>query len=171
MHYTSSIRAGRSGDRIPVGGGLFRQRPDRPWGSPSLLYNVYRVFPGGKAAFVVYSRVNFNFTFTVPLSILLLIRSLMFPIKLLAATCAAAQHSNKSQHLVQHSTVQYSRVQYSAVQYSTVQYSTVQYSTVQYSTVQYNAVQHSTVPYSAVQHSTVQYSTVQYSTVQYSTVE
>jgi len=21
---------------------------DRPWGPPSLLYNVYRVFPGGK---------------------------------------------------------------------------------------------------------------------------
>jgi hypothetical protein len=24
--------------------------PDRPWGPPSLLYNGYRVFPGGKAA-------------------------------------------------------------------------------------------------------------------------
>jgi hypothetical protein len=24
--------------------------PDRPWGPPNLLYNVYRVFPGGKAA-------------------------------------------------------------------------------------------------------------------------
>jgi hypothetical protein len=23
--------------------------PDRPWGPPSLLYNGYRVFPGGKA--------------------------------------------------------------------------------------------------------------------------
>jgi hypothetical protein len=23
---------------------------DRPWGPPSLLYNGYRVFPGGKAA-------------------------------------------------------------------------------------------------------------------------
>jgi len=23
-------------------------RPDRPWGPPSLLYNGYRVFPGGK---------------------------------------------------------------------------------------------------------------------------
>jgi hypothetical protein len=22
-------------------------RPDRPWGPPSLLYNGYRVFPGG----------------------------------------------------------------------------------------------------------------------------
>ena len=29
---------------------IFRTRPDRPWGPPSLLYNGYRVFPGGKAA-------------------------------------------------------------------------------------------------------------------------
>ena len=27
-----------------------RTRPDRPWGPPSLLYNGYRVFRGGKAA-------------------------------------------------------------------------------------------------------------------------
>jgi hypothetical protein len=27
---------------------VFRTRPDRPWGPPSLLYNGYRVFPGGK---------------------------------------------------------------------------------------------------------------------------
>jgi hypothetical protein len=26
------------------------KRPGRPWGPPSLLYNGYRVFPGGKAA-------------------------------------------------------------------------------------------------------------------------
>ena len=26
----------------------FRTCPDRPWGLPSLLYNGYRVFPGGK---------------------------------------------------------------------------------------------------------------------------
>jgi hypothetical protein len=32
------------------GGGIFRSRPERPWGPPSLLYNGYRVFPGGKAA-------------------------------------------------------------------------------------------------------------------------
>jgi hypothetical protein len=38
------------GDRIPVLGETFRTRPDRPWGPPSLLYNVYRVFTGGKAA-------------------------------------------------------------------------------------------------------------------------
>jgi hypothetical protein len=29
---------------------IFRTRPDRPWGPPSLLYNGYRVFPGGKYA-------------------------------------------------------------------------------------------------------------------------
>ena len=34
-----SLRTGRSGDRIPVGGELFRTRPHRPWGPPSLLYN------------------------------------------------------------------------------------------------------------------------------------
>ena len=44
-----SIRAGRSGDRIPVGGDSFRTRPDRPWGPPCLLYNGYRVIPGGKS--------------------------------------------------------------------------------------------------------------------------
>ena len=32
------------------GGEIFRIRPDRPWGPPSLLYNGYRVFPEGKAA-------------------------------------------------------------------------------------------------------------------------
>ena len=29
-------------------GEIFRTSPDRPWGTPSLLYNGYRVFPGGK---------------------------------------------------------------------------------------------------------------------------
>jgi hypothetical protein len=32
----------------PGGGEIFRTCPDRPWGPPSLLYNGYRVFPGGK---------------------------------------------------------------------------------------------------------------------------
>ena len=32
------------------GGEIFRTHLDRPWGPPSLLYNRYRVFPGGKAA-------------------------------------------------------------------------------------------------------------------------
>jgi hypothetical protein len=40
-------RNGRSGDRIPVGT-RFSAHLDRPWGPPSLLYNGYRVFPGGK---------------------------------------------------------------------------------------------------------------------------
>ena len=45
--YSNSPRAGQSGDRIPVGGEIFRTRPDWPWGPPSLLYNGYRVsFPG-----------------------------------------------------------------------------------------------------------------------------
>jgi len=32
----------------PVGDEIFRTRPDRPWGLPSLLHNRYRVFPGVK---------------------------------------------------------------------------------------------------------------------------
>ena len=32
----------------PGGDGIFRTRPDWPWGPPSLLYNWYRVFPRGK---------------------------------------------------------------------------------------------------------------------------
>jgi len=32
----------------PGGGEIFRICPDRSWGPPSLLYNRYQVFPGGK---------------------------------------------------------------------------------------------------------------------------
>jgi hypothetical protein len=32
----------------PGGGEIFRTCPDRPWGPPSLLYNGYRVFLGGR---------------------------------------------------------------------------------------------------------------------------
>jgi len=32
----------------PGGGEIFLTCPDRPWGPPSLLYNGYRVFPGGR---------------------------------------------------------------------------------------------------------------------------
>jgi len=32
----------------PGGGEIFRTCPDRPWGPLNLLYNGYRVFPGGK---------------------------------------------------------------------------------------------------------------------------
>jgi hypothetical protein len=38
-----SLRAERSGDRIPVGGGIYRTRPEQPWEPHSLLYNWYRV--------------------------------------------------------------------------------------------------------------------------------
>jgi hypothetical protein len=34
----------------PDEGEIFRTGTDRPWVQPSLLYNGYRVFPGGKAA-------------------------------------------------------------------------------------------------------------------------
>jgi hypothetical protein len=45
--YSDWLRAGRSGDRIPVGA-RFSAIPDRPWGPTSLLYNGYKIFPGGK---------------------------------------------------------------------------------------------------------------------------
>ena len=32
----------------PGDGEIFRTCSDRPWGPPSLMYNGYRVFPGGK---------------------------------------------------------------------------------------------------------------------------
>ena len=38
------------GSNLGGGGEIFLTRPDRPWCPPSLLYNGYRVFPGGKAA-------------------------------------------------------------------------------------------------------------------------
>ena len=35
--------------RVNSGGvEIFRTSPDRPWSSPNLLYNGYRVVPGGK---------------------------------------------------------------------------------------------------------------------------
>ena len=40
--------AGRSGDRIPVGGEIFRTCPGRPLGPPSLLHNGYVSFAGVK---------------------------------------------------------------------------------------------------------------------------
>jgi hypothetical protein len=44
---SDSLRAGRSGDRIPVGARFSAPIQDRLRGPPSLLYNGYRVFPGG----------------------------------------------------------------------------------------------------------------------------
>jgi len=46
--YSNSLRARRSGDRIPLWGEIFRTRPDRPWGPPSLVYMSTRSFPGVK---------------------------------------------------------------------------------------------------------------------------
>jgi hypothetical protein len=43
----TELGAVRSGDLIPIGT-IFSARPDRPWGSPTLLYNGYLIFPGGK---------------------------------------------------------------------------------------------------------------------------
>jgi hypothetical protein len=42
--YSVSLRARRAGDRISVGGEIFRTRPYRPWGPSSLLYTGYRVY-------------------------------------------------------------------------------------------------------------------------------
>ena len=44
----SELWTGMSADRIPVIGEIFRTRPDRLWGPPVRLYNVYRVIPGIK---------------------------------------------------------------------------------------------------------------------------
>jgi len=47
--YSDWLRAGWSGDRIPVGGENFRTFPDRPWNPSNLLYSRYRVsFTGVK---------------------------------------------------------------------------------------------------------------------------
>ena len=43
----NELRVGRSWDRIPVGS-RYSARSDLHWGPPSLLYNGYRVFPGGR---------------------------------------------------------------------------------------------------------------------------
>jgi hypothetical protein len=39
----------------PGGGEIFRACPHRPWGPPSLLYNGYRVFPGGRKRLTPHS--------------------------------------------------------------------------------------------------------------------
>ena len=49
--YSDSLRAGRSGDRIPVGARFsYPCRPPLGPTQPPVLYNGYRVFTGGKAA-------------------------------------------------------------------------------------------------------------------------
>jgi len=44
VHFTDWTVRGSN----PGGGEIFHTCPDRPWGPPSLLYNGYLVFPGGK---------------------------------------------------------------------------------------------------------------------------
>ena len=39
---------GLDGPGIETRWGEIFRGPDRPWGPPSLLYNGYRVFPGGR---------------------------------------------------------------------------------------------------------------------------
>jgi hypothetical protein len=48
LHNKIKCQEAMFGDRIPVGGEIFRTCPDRPCGPPSLLYNGYRVFFEGK---------------------------------------------------------------------------------------------------------------------------
>jgi hypothetical protein len=49
--HRDSIAAGRSGDRIPVGGEIFRTSPERNWSPLSLPSTpTHPVFPEGKAA-------------------------------------------------------------------------------------------------------------------------
>ena len=44
----TTVRAGRSGDRIPVGGKIFRTRPDRSWAHRASYTVGTRSFPGVK---------------------------------------------------------------------------------------------------------------------------
>ena len=46
--YSDSLRAERSGNRIPVGGEIFRTRPDRPWVHPASYTMGTGPFPGVK---------------------------------------------------------------------------------------------------------------------------
>jgi len=46
--YSDCLRVGRSGDRIPVGARFSAPVQTGPEAHPSLLYNGYRLFPGGK---------------------------------------------------------------------------------------------------------------------------
>ena len=48
--YSNWLRAGRSGDRIPVWGELFRPRPERPGARPAFYIKGTGSFPGSKVA-------------------------------------------------------------------------------------------------------------------------
>ena len=45
----TELPTGRSGDRTPLEGEIFRSCPDLPWGPSRLLYNGHPVFPGVKS--------------------------------------------------------------------------------------------------------------------------
>jgi len=47
---SNSLRTGRYGDQIPMGGEILRTRPDVPCVPSSLLFSWYWVIPGAKAA-------------------------------------------------------------------------------------------------------------------------
>ena len=47
--YNDWLRAGRFGDRVPVGGEIFRTCPDRPWGPPASYTMGTGPFPGVKS--------------------------------------------------------------------------------------------------------------------------
>jgi hypothetical protein len=93
-------------------GKIFRTRPDRPWGPPSLLYNGYRVFPGGKAAgawrraipllplraFVACCRVTFTFTFII----IIIINCKWVYTRGIVLQYKTAQYSNTSHKITQH---------------------------------------------------------------------
>ena len=48
LSWYSNWATGWTVRRSNPGGVRFSTRPNRPWGPPGLLYNGYRVFPGGK---------------------------------------------------------------------------------------------------------------------------
>ena len=49
IYCSHNLTTGRTVRGPNLGGGeIFRTSPGRPWCPPSLLYNAYRVFPGGK---------------------------------------------------------------------------------------------------------------------------
>jgi hypothetical protein len=60
----------------PEGGDIFRTCPDRPWGPPSLLYNGYWIFTGGRKRperdadpsplLMPRSKTEYSYTSTLP---------------------------------------------------------------------------------------------------------
>ena len=57
----TTLRTGRSGDRIPVRGEIFRARPDRPWGPPrppiQWVTGLSRGLSGRDVALTTYSHL------------------------------------------------------------------------------------------------------------------